>query len=69
MTRSLAALAGAVLAVAGAAAAEWPNKPVRIVVPFAAGGAADTFGRLYADALSAPLVGNSTSRTGAAAAG
>jgi tripartite-type tricarboxylate transporter receptor subunit TctC len=53
MTRALAALAGIVLAVAGAAAAEWPSKPVRIVVPFAAGGAADTLGRLYADALSA----------------
>jgi tripartite-type tricarboxylate transporter receptor subunit TctC len=33
-------------------AAEWPTKPVRVVVPFAAGGAADTLGRLYADALS-----------------
>jgi tripartite-type tricarboxylate transporter receptor subunit TctC len=53
MMRVLAALAGIVLAVAGAAAAEWPSKPVRIVVPFAAGGAADTLGRLYADALSA----------------
>jgi tripartite-type tricarboxylate transporter receptor subunit TctC len=53
MTRALAALAGIVLAFAGAAAAEWPAKPVRIVVPFAAGGAADTLGRLYADALSA----------------
>jgi tripartite-type tricarboxylate transporter receptor subunit TctC len=53
MTRVLAALAGIVVAVAGAAAAEWPSKPVRIVVPFAAGGAADTLGRLYADALSA----------------
>jgi tripartite-type tricarboxylate transporter receptor subunit TctC len=53
MIRVLAALAGIVLAVAGAAAAEWPSKPVRIVVPFAAGGAADTLGRLYADALSA----------------
>ena len=53
MTRVLCALAGIVLAVAGAAAADWPSKPVRIVVPFAAGGAADTLGRLYADALSA----------------
>ena len=34
------------------AADEWPERPVRIVVPFSAGGAADTFGRFYADALS-----------------
>jgi tripartite-type tricarboxylate transporter receptor subunit TctC len=53
MTRALAALAGILMAFAGAAAAEWPSKPVRIVVPFAAGGAADALGRLYADALSA----------------
>ena len=47
--------AAALLALPGfaAAAQEWPERPVRIVVPFAAGGAADTFGRLYADALSA----------------
>jgi tripartite-type tricarboxylate transporter receptor subunit TctC len=36
-----------------AGAADWPERPVRIVVPLSAGGAADTFGRLYADALSA----------------
>jgi tripartite-type tricarboxylate transporter receptor subunit TctC len=31
---------------------DWPERPVRIVVPFSAGGAADTFGRFAADALS-----------------
>jgi tripartite-type tricarboxylate transporter receptor subunit TctC len=36
-----------------AGAADWPIRPVRIIVPFAAGGAADTQGRLYAEALSA----------------
>jgi hypothetical protein len=39
MTQVLAALAGIVLAVAGAAAAEWPSRPLHIVVAFAAGGA------------------------------
>jgi tripartite-type tricarboxylate transporter receptor subunit TctC len=38
---------------ADAGAADWPTRPVRVIVPFAAGGAADTLGRLYADALSA----------------
>lgn len=49
---ALAALIAASLGTAPAAA-EWPERPVRIVVPFSAGGAADTFGRLYADAFSA----------------
>ncbi|MSP33060.1 MAG: tripartite tricarboxylate transporter substrate binding protein [Pseudolabrys sp.] len=35
-----------------ASASDWPSKPVRIIVPFAAGGAADTLGRIFAEPLS-----------------
>jgi tripartite-type tricarboxylate transporter receptor subunit TctC len=35
-----------------AIAAEWPSRPVRIIVPLAAGGAADTIGRTFGVALS-----------------
>lgn len=53
MIRVLGIIAAVALSSAAAFAGEWPGKPVRLVVPFAAGGAADTMGRLYADALTA----------------
>jgi tripartite-type tricarboxylate transporter receptor subunit TctC len=53
----VAALLGLFVAAApGAAGAQdWPNKPVRIVSPFAAGGSSDTMGRIVAEELSARL--------------
>ena len=36
----------------GSAAAEWPGKPVRMIVPYAAGGANDLVGRVFAEQLS-----------------
>jgi tripartite-type tricarboxylate transporter receptor subunit TctC len=46
--------AAALLCLAGADAQAqgWPNRPVKIIAPFAAGGAADTLGRLIAEQLS-----------------
>ena len=45
----------AVLSVSASHADEFPNKPVTIVVPFAAGGPTDTVARLVAQAMSANL--------------
>ena len=39
----------------GSAVAEWPTKPVRVVVPYAAGGAADMLGRVFAERLGEAL--------------
>src|SRR5205823_4611036 len=36
----------------GPAAAAWPDKPVRVIVPYAAGGANDLLGRVFAEQLS-----------------
>jgi tripartite-type tricarboxylate transporter receptor subunit TctC len=40
------------LAFGNAAAAEWPERPVRVISPYGAGGAADVMARLFSDALS-----------------
>lgn len=47
-------MAGAALAVsaAGLHAQDFPNKPVRLIVPFAPGGASDSLGRIIADKMS-----------------
>src|SRR3954463_5348364 len=52
-TPLLAAIAVVAAFLAPAAAeSDWPIKPVRVVVPYGAGGAADTLGRLFSDVLS-----------------
>jgi tripartite-type tricarboxylate transporter receptor subunit TctC len=44
-----------VLAAGPLRADNWPAKPIRLIVPFAAGGSADTLGRVFAQALSQTL--------------
>jgi tripartite-type tricarboxylate transporter receptor subunit TctC len=53
MKRLVAALgvAGALMLSGGALAADWPTKPVRIIVAYAAGGANDLLARVFAEQL------------------
>jgi tripartite-type tricarboxylate transporter receptor subunit TctC len=57
MTRASLLLAAAIAALApsGASAQSYPNQPVRIVVPFAAGGAVDTVARVVGQKMSESL--------------
>lgn len=50
-----AVLTGALLAATPAPAQDWPTKPVRIIVPFGAGGTGDALARIVAEQLSASL--------------
>jgi tripartite-type tricarboxylate transporter receptor subunit TctC len=50
-----AAGAAAVMASTSADAQAWPNRPITLYVPFAAGGPSDMFGRILARGLSAEL--------------
>ena len=49
------AVLAATLALCGTARAEWPDKPIRLVVPYAAGGGVDNVARIVAPPLAAKL--------------
>ena len=54
MRKFTAAIGIALLAIAGsamAADAQYPSRPVRVIVPYPAGGSLDLIGRVYAKAL------------------
>ena len=53
--KALLALAGVLLLAAPAQSQTWPSKPIKLVVPFAPGGSADTLGRIVAQVLSESL--------------
>ncbi len=53
--RTTLALLAAVVASPVAAQGSWPDRPIRMVIPYAAGGATDVIGRLVAEGLSTRL--------------
>ena len=53
--RTLLGTAGAVLAAPALAQSDWPNKAIRLVVPFAPGGSSDVLARLIQPGLGAAL--------------
>jgi len=53
LTRVVLCAAGVFASLQSAMAQSYPDRPVKLVVPFAAGGAADALARLYGEALSA----------------
>ncbi|MEG4645729.1 Bug family tripartite tricarboxylate transporter substrate binding protein [Paracoccus sp. P2] len=55
ITRRLLLGAAVALGLAGAAAAEYPDRPITLVIPFAAGGSTDVVGRIVADRMSQEL--------------
>jgi len=55
MNRCIASLLLAVMAFAAQAQANWPDKPITMIVPFPPGGVADTVARPVAEALSREL--------------
>src|SRR5450631_1724460 len=48
-------IAAAIAALPGARAAEFPTRPIKLVIPYAAGGPTDIFGRVLADYLGRDL--------------
>src|SRR5258706_15602530 len=56
MIRSLLSVLAVLVALAGTASAQtYPNRPIRLVVTFPAGGAIDVLSRILADKLTATL--------------
>ena len=52
----LVLIASCLASAVASAQSEYPNKPIRIVVPYPPGGASDTAGRVYVEGLT-PLLG------------